>query len=321
MMARTKLVSEFAEHIEGFLNQKHAGGYVYGTEELILREFDRFASSRFPGAAELNRDIYMAWIAQKETEGLNARARRASVVKQLSEYMRALGVNAYLPHDRFSTEASFARVMSADELKAFFTEVDKGRGHPSALMYDIEFQVLFRLLYCCGLRLNEACRLEWRDVDLDLARLMIRRSKSRKDRIVYMADDLAQLLGAYRRRMGEFVESRWVFPGNKADAHILKTSVCRVFRQIWRRTPFANTGSKRPTSHSLRHGFVVDRMNDWMLEGVDLATRTPYLSMYLGHRSMDETFYYYHQANKAYQVIRKCDSSSGLVIPEVNVNE
>lgn len=319
-MEAVELHSAFSPYIESFLGQKRANGYTYGTEELILREFDGFVSKRFPEEVVLTREIYLSWSEQKDTEGINYRARRASVVRQLAAHMEALGVASHQPHDRFSTEAPVVHIMSPEEMAGFFAEVDKGRGYAPALMYDVEYQVLFRLLYCCGMRLSEACGLPWGDVDLGSATLTIRQSKSHKDRIVYMAGDVARLMEVYHERIREFVESEWVFPGGAAGSHILKTSVCRAFRQIWNRTDFSRSCSKRPTAHCLRHGFVVDRMNEWMLDGANLGTKTPYLSMYLGHQSMDETFYYYHQANKAYQVIRKCDASSGLVIPEVSAH-
>jgi len=43
----------------------------------------------------------------------------------------------------------------------------------------------------------------------------------------------------------------------------------------------------------------------------------PYLSRYLGHKSPDETYYYYHLVEKAFDTIREKDTVSGKVIPEV----
>ena len=313
-----ELESAFAPFIRDFIDQKKSDGYDYSAEEEILARFDRFITRAFPGETVLSRDIFLAWSEKRESEGANFRARRVTAVRQLALYMDSLGIDAYISHDRFSTEKPHARVLTQEELSAFFAEVDKGRGYGSSLMFDIEYQVLFRLCYCCGLRLNEACSLKWGNVDADAGTIMIVDSKNRKDRIVYMADDMAALMRRYRERIKDFSpEDAWVFPGGKPGAHVLKTSICKIFRQIWSRTPYAGKATKRPTTHSLRHGFVVDRMNAWMLEGVDLATKAPYLSMYLGHESMEETFYYYHQANKAYQIIKEKDFVSGTIIPEV----
>ena len=43
----------------------------------------------------------------------------------------------------------------------------------------------------------------------------------------------------------------------------------------------------------------------------------PYLSKYLGHSSPDDTFYYYHQVEEAFSIIKQKDLSASFVIPEV----
>ncbi len=67
----------------------------------------------------------------------------------------------------------------------------------------------------------------------------------------------------------------------------------------------------------LRHTFVVTKMNEWMNEGIDFGAMMPYLSRYLGHASIDETHYYYHQVVSAFEIVRKRDCVAGRVIPEV----
>jgi integrase len=46
----------------------------------------------------------------------------------------------------------------------------------------------FYLLWHCGLRLSEAQRLAVKDLDLDGRKLLVRNSKERKDRVVYLSD-------------------------------------------------------------------------------------------------------------------------------------
>lgn len=82
-------------------------------------------------------------------------------------------------------------------------------------------------------------------------------------------------------------------------------------------TPYAGKVDKKPTVHSLRHTYVVTKMNDWMNEGKDFEAMMPYLRRYLGHTSIDETQYYYHQVVSAFEIVRKHDSVAGRVIPEV----
>jgi len=58
-----------------------------------------------------------------------------------------------------------------------------------------------------------------------------------------------------------------------------------------------------------------------MEQGVSLKEMLPYLSRFLGHASPNETFYYYHQVDSAFRIIRQRDKSSSSVIPEVVADE
>lgn len=87
--------------------------------------------------------------------------------------------------------------------------------------------------------------------------------------------------------------------------------------KFWAKTSCSNNCDKKPTVHSLRHTFVVKRMNLWMEQNLSLNTMMPYLSKFLGHHGKNETFYYYHQVDSAFKIIKKKDKISEIVIPEV----
>ncbi|KLU69357.1 MAG: hypothetical protein RHS_4826 [Robinsoniella sp. RHS] len=55
--------------------------------------------------------------------------------------------------------------------------------------------------------------------------------------------------------------------------------------------------------------------------GISLDVMMPYLSRYLGHCSPDDTFYYYHQIQEVFRIIRDKDISSSRLIQEVCTNE
>ncbi len=54
-------------------------------------------------------------------------------------------------------------------------------------------------------------------------------------------------------------------------------------------------------------------------EAVSIRIQDPYLSRHLGHKSADETFYYYHQVLDSLKLIRQKDTLSSIVLPEVRV--
>ena len=107
------------------------------------------------------------------------------------------------PHDFYKTEKRVVHVLSDAEIRSFFENVDNYVPKINAISFQrlsIEYKVLFRTIYCCGLRISEARKLKWEDVDLHKGTLRIMQSKGHKDRLVYMTDDLADVCLLYTSR-------------------------------------------------------------------------------------------------------------------------
>lgn len=310
--------SVFATYIEGLVRQKKADGFIYDYEAYILKSFDRFCLDNGYDEPIITRDISMKWALQRETEGINYRNQRVSFVRQLSLYMNSMGINSYIPRVMPSEAVTVPHILDRDELTSLFSVIDTYLPNPQWHRLSMEYQILFRMYYCCGMRLAEGCGLKKEDVDLENGIISVRQSKGNKDRLVYMADDFTLLCRKYSQIMESMLpDTIWFFPGLTPQMHILKTSVDRKFKQLWRMTPYAGKCDKEPAVHALRHAFVVDRLNQWMTEGVSLDVMMPYLSRYLGHAGIEETMYYYHQVSDAFRVVRQKDQVSGRVIPEV----
>ena len=72
--------------------------------------------------------------------------------------------------------------------------------------------VLFRLLYCCGLRASEAATLKGGDVDLEKGVLTIRNSKFGKTRYVPMSGQITARCAEYdRTRLADKGGDDWFF--------------------------------------------------------------------------------------------------------------
>lgn len=200
--------------------------------------------------------------------------------------------------------SSWKEGSSADERKAFFHVLDEDLphiSHPYAWRMWNEYKLIFRLLYSCGMRNSEACCLKNEDVDIGRKTLMVRHSKGDKDRLIYLADDMAELMTLYQKYIFNTLGYMpvWFFPSRDPAKHVHKTTIDHRFNQVWGRTPYASLCSKKPTVHCLRHSFVVDRMNAWIDEGLVYEQMLPYLSKYLGHSGIEESLYYYHLNEEA----------------------
>ena len=312
--------SSLGPHISGLIQQKRADGFSYTSDEYHLKKLDEFCAEFFPEVETVTRDIAEKWSLIRPTEGESYRNRRVYVLRQLSLYILSLGCEAYVQRNiNGRNPKPVLYIPSRTEMSAFFAAIDSWECHNyCGRRTAAEYKMLFRLYYCCGLRLSEALNLRKEDVDFGNGTLTIYKSKGHKDRLVYLPPDGIQMIGKYLINIEKTVpDSQWLFPGQDSKKALSAAAIQHRFKDCWNSLPFAADADKCPTPHCLRHAFVVERMNDWMLQGFDLQELLPYLSRYLGHKSPSETFYYYHLVNKAFAVVRAKDTVSSRVIPEV----
>lgn len=308
-----------APYISGLIRQKRVDGYSYEFEAYMLERFDRFCIENEYDHGILTRDLVMAWAEQKPTECKNFRNQRVSFVRQLALYMISLNMEAYIPRGFASNAISVPHILSLDEIHQFYKAIDSFLPFQSKFQrFSLSYSVLFRLFYCCGLRLSEGCYLKRSAVNLENGCLSIYHSKGNKDRVVFMSEDMLQMCKNYDRLIQKLVPDReWFFPGRDESKPFPNTSIDKKFNDLWNMTPYAGKVNKKPTVHSLRHTYVVTKMNDWMNEGKQFECMMPYLSRYLGHASIDATHYYYHQVVSAFEIVREHDRVADRVIPEV----
>lgn len=181
-------------------------------------------------------------------------------------------------------------------------------------------QLVVRLLYGAGLRLNEALQLRVKDVDLRRGVLLVRGGKGGKDRRTVLPNklleemrdrihqsrqlhlrDLARggggvsLPRAFARKFPGAVRDwrwTWVFPaarqyrdavtGRMMRYHLHESAVQRAIAAA----ALTSGVSKRVTAHTFRHSFATHLL----LSGYDIRT----VQELLGHRDVSTTMVYLH---------------------------
>ena len=314
--------SVLAPYIRDYIAEKRSLGFIYNVKGYQLYRFDQYWKRNAFDDARLTPERLEEWICALPGESKSSQSSRIGAAKGLAMYLNTLGIQCYVPLINVGREQRKIHLLDRTEIKELFLAVDTYAPRTINLadyrMAD-EYPIMFRFYYCCGMRNDEVCSLKTADIDLQKGIITIYDGKNNKDRLVYLPDDLCILADGYfqslKRTLG--YEPCWFFPGRDPNKHVPKTSIDRKFCEFWHMTPSSKHCDKDPTPHSLRHGFVVDRINRWILEGTDINVMFIYLSRYLGHKSPDESFYYYHLASDAFRIIRQKDTMSGDVIPEV----
>ena len=318
--------SVLASYINGFIDEKRANGFKYDSEELLLNRFDRYCVDKALSSATVTKAFLSDCMTQTDTESASYCAKRISVVRQLLLFMGSLGIQSYIPSCFCHSARSLPHLFDPQELESFFTKLDsyqppRQKGRPLDRLHQ-EYRLLFRIYCCCGVRNTEACGIATRNVDLDNGVLKICDAKLNKDRLVYMADDLTHACRDYHQWLVQTLgyEPDWFFPASDPGSPISNATMDSVFNRFWRMTEYAECSNK-PTIHDFRFTFVVNRMNSWAEEGLDLKVMMPYLSRYLGHKTAKETFYYYFLVGDAYRTVKMKDTYADAVIPEVPYEE
>jgi integron integrase len=292
--------------------------YSLRTEECYVQwivRFIRFHNKRHPrdmGAVEVAQFLsHLAFqgrvVASTQNQALNA---LVFLYKQVLE----------IDLGRFETvRASRPKrlpvVLTAEEVAAVLDRIERSDG---------VFRLMARLLYGCGLRLVECCRLRVKDVQPGRGQIVVRAGKGNKDRVVMLPravrEDLERQVawrrwlherdlarGVARVELPDALERKypraaqelgWQFlfasrqlsrcprTGRLGRHHVYPASVQRAVARAGR----AADQNQAVHCHTFRHSIATHLVE----RGIDLRT----IQVLLGHESLETTMIYTHVARK-----------------------
>ena len=287
-----------------------------------MEKFDAYWQNHNYGDTGLTQENLEEWLRKRDTEGAGCLMHRTSIIREFSLYLNGLGIPSYYPAIEVRYPKPPAYVLTDEELKAFFHQVDnfapKKASKMSSRMAN-EYPILFRLIACTGLRNSEASHLSIENVDFEKGKIVILNGKGDKDRAVYLPKDLLVICRDYYQYLCEELETNpiWLFPGKSPDRPIDISTVSARFTKFWNMTEFKDKTALKPCVHSLRHTMITRRINLWVKQGISFEQMMPYLCKFLGHKTFSDTYYYFHYIEDSARIIQEKDSTISKVIPEV----
>jgi integrase/recombinase XerD len=290
--------AELARDAQEFLRFKRAMGIAHLRAEFVLNGFVRFVVRHWGDHGEVRLDDAVTrWCTRIAGRKAVTVANEFGVVRQLCLYRRRGDPSSHVPEHALAPvkESVFLPyIFSDDEVRRILAAATS---HHGRFIWASMLRTLILVLYCTGIRLGEAVRLRLGDVDLDRGLLMIQRSKGRA-RIVTVRDDLVAELHSYtanRQKLDpecQQPDTDRLFlrlDGSPLTIQSASTAIRRLLRELGIKPPAGRVGA-RP--YELRHAFAVHRLTAWAEEGVDVHSRLPLLSAYLGHQNLVGTEVY-----------------------------
>lgn len=311
--------SNFAEVISDFIARKRALGYLYDGPEERLNDFDRFCFELFSAETILSKELGLRWAEKRQTEIVSSQRGRIGVVRELARYINSIGGNAFVIPPKFTSRPSryIPHIYTKDELTAFFYAVDHLGYESQSPGRHLVFPVLFRLLYCCGLRPKEAITLLVKNVDLETGVIKIIDSKGHNDRNVVLAGDVLELFRKYRGLISKIYPlSEFFFPHH--NSCYTRAGVAFYFYASCRRAGLSDFKGNPPRIYDFRHTFATHCLYRWMRENKDLNAYLPYLSSYMGHTLLSRTAYYIHLVPEFFSQMRQMSIAKlEILLPEI----
>ena len=227
--------SILAPYIRNFLEEKRGLGFIYNGMAYQLFRLDQYWSLHGYQSMDMSPERLDDWIKALPSEGKSSQRGRICAIRSFGSYLIALGLNSYSPLVGIGGDHPVVHILTKDELRQLFEVIDsyipKTRCKADLRMAN-EYPLIFRLLYCCGMRNNEVCSLKMSAIDFNAGIIELQDTKNQKDRLVYCPADLLKLLQQYHHWIiwTTGYEPYWLFPTDGGNSIILTAGNHEAFK-------------------------------------------------------------------------------------------
>lgn len=315
--------SSMAPMIQEFLDYKHSLGYKYSSGAYYLYELDRFRElGGYPPV--LSKELIESWIMLKEDISPTPYRSWISPIREFGRYLQFTGYpDTYIVSDKFIIKKyrPTPYFFTEDEISAFFTACDRVVLKKRHQGRHLVIPVFFRFLYCCGVRTCEVRLLLREHVNLKYGYVDIIHSKGLKDRRIFLPEDLNVLFAEYDKEIAAYFPDREYFFPSTTGGCYSAGAIGRNFNLIWNAAELRKKYGKQPRAYDFRHHFAFANVNRWTEEGLNVNSMLPYLMRYMGHSSLESTYYYIHLVPEFFSTYSEKTQPLEYLLPEVGYEE
>jgi integrase/recombinase XerD len=280
-----------------YISLRTALGVPLGERELPLRDFVAYLQEQSSGARTYAKAAIDWACMRKSRHSIATQHLRLSLARCFLRHIKATVPEIEIPDRRLIARhrRPIPYIFSTPELNRLMRKAGSEQ-QPENSIHPYTLQTIIGLMACSGLRSGEIIRLMIADLipDHDPPRLLIRSSKFKKSRWVPLHSTAYNRLVDYlewRERLSGIGQSDALFVCNDGKP-LSYQKLRRRFVELLQKNKFLPKSGPRPTLHSLRHTFAVRRVRQWYAWRMNTRRLLPILSVYLGHRSIESSYWY-----------------------------
>jgi len=277
MTKSTTIEKAVAQFLQA-LHQRNSSAHTIKAYKGDLKEFSVYIGAR--GWKQIDHVAIRGFLSRLYEKGLDKTsvARSLAAVRSLYRWLAQEGVVEQNPAALVSTpklSKKLPRVPTIEEMNV----VLDGK-MPEVAAFPERDQLMFELLYGCGIRNSELIGINLEDIRLSSEAILIR-GKGKKERFVPFGDSVKAALDAYRpvrqKMLADRQKSTSALLINWRGGRLTTRSVGRIIKKI----AVAKGLSPDVHPHTLRHAFGTHMLE----EGADLRA----IQEMLGHERLSTT--------------------------------
>jgi len=293
------------KNIEHYLAVRRALGYDLDTTESLLNSFADFACEH--GDTHVITDRAMEWAEQSTT--CAQRKKRLNIVIRFAQFMHAEDPHHQIPSSylyQCRAHRPIPYIFTDEEFQRLLTRASQLG--PSGSLRPYTYYTLFGLLIATGMRISEALKLQIDDITDD--GLIVRETKFNKSRLLPLHASTASAVDRY-------LQHRHCFSYN--DQHLFVSLRGKQLSYAIVRKTFlqlcSEAGLSRPADqpklklHNIRHSFAVRALENAPQDRKKISAHMVALMTYMGHASIQSTYWYLHSTPRLMHDIAKAAQS------------
>ena len=295
-----------------------------------LKHFDQYLIRKnYVKDDPVDEALTLLWIHELSTLSSSTVMTYVNALRQfLKFYSNSTGISVFVPPNQKVDDDYVPYLFTDQDMKTIYGLVDNytqnSRDNP---FIHLEFPMIIRLLESCGFRINELVSIRMREVDLNAGIFKMINTKNQKQRLVPLSESMADLVLRYCDAMNIPEDGdAYLFPKLEFSSHISMRTISEQFRRLLVKAGIRHEGSygyeRGPCIHCLRHRFAIRAMRQLMTQDIYPEDAVPYLSIYLGHDSINETEKYLKFSSEMFsEDLDKFDKHSDEMYPDDKIWE